>query len=52
MLWQIETPCSPVSLDEQLTPPCDPNIPETDAYDQTLDKLMVSEGCPNCRDDD
>ena len=49
MLLQIET-SHPLS--EEQPHRHEPKAPEPDDYDTLLDKLMVSEGCPNVRDDD
>lgn len=52
MLWQNQPASTSSHVDEQPRQPAEPKAPEPDDYDQQLDKLMVSEGCPNCRDDD
>ena len=52
MLWQTEPSYPPVSVDEKASRPAELKTPEPDDYDRLLDSQMVSEGCPNYREDD
>ena len=52
MLWQNQSASTSTQADEKPHQPAEPKTPVPDDYDVQLDKLMVSEGCPNCRDDD
>lgn len=52
MLWQSEAERTSEALEEKPKRECQREAPETDNYDRLLDQRMVSEGCPNVRDDD